>query len=148
MTEIEEFDILKTKVLKYVIYKKRTEYEIRQKFSENAGNLLENVIKFLKENNYIDDDIYIEKAINEFINIKNLSINEIKYKLISKGIKKEKIEDYIYKNWDGLVEYELKSAQSIFKKKQRTTENEQIVIYLKRKGYLSQTIEQLGEDDE
>ena len=30
----KEFDILKTKALKYVIYKKRTEYEVKTKFSE------------------------------------------------------------------------------------------------------------------
>lgn len=148
MTEIEELDTLKTKVLKYVIYKKRTEYEIRKKFSENAGNLLENVIEFLKDNNYINDEKYIEKAINEFINLKNMSINEIKYKLIAKGIKKEQLEEYIYKNREELLEYELKSAQAIMIKKQRTTEKEQVIMYLKRKGYLSQTIEQLGEDDE
>ena len=32
MQDIEEFDKLKTKVLKYILYKKRTEQEIRQKF--------------------------------------------------------------------------------------------------------------------
>ena len=35
MQDIEEFDKLKTKVLKYILYKKRTAQEIRQKFSEN-----------------------------------------------------------------------------------------------------------------
>ena len=148
MTEIEELDKLKTKVLKYVIYKKRTEQEIRKKFSENAGNLLENVIEFLKENNYINDDTYIQRAVNEFINLKNLSINEIKYKIMSKGIKKEQIENYIYDNWDELLEYELKSAKTIVEKKQKTLEKEQIIVYLRKKGYLNQTIEQLGEDDE
>ena len=37
MDEIEEFDNLKTQVLKYALYKKRSEAEIRQKFSKNAG---------------------------------------------------------------------------------------------------------------
>jgi len=41
---IEEFDREKTKVLKYVLYKKRTEKEIRQKFSSSIDeNLLEDV---------------------------------------------------------------------------------------------------------
>ena len=75
MQDIEEFDKLKTKVLKYILYKKRTEQEIRQKFSENAGNNLENVIEYLKENDYINDNRYIEKAILEFKKLKNLSIN-------------------------------------------------------------------------
>ena len=141
MSDIEEFDILKTRVLKYVLYKKRTEYEIRQKFSENAGNMLENVIEYLKENNYINDDNYIERAVNEYINLKNLSINEIKYKLLSKGLDKNNVENYIYNNRDRLEEYELKSAKTIFIKKERSLEKEQIIIFLKKKGYLGKTIE-------
>ena len=96
MQDIEEFDKLKTKVLKYILYKKRTEQEIRQKFSENAGNNLENVIEYLKENDYINDNRYIEKAILEFKKLKNLSIKELKYKLLSKGLSKSQIEDYKY----------------------------------------------------
>ena len=142
MSDIEEIDLLKTKVLKYVLYKKRTEYEIRQKFSENAGNMLENVIEYLKENNYINDEKYIERAVTEYINLKNLSINELKYKLLSKGIDKNKIEDYIYANWDKLVEYEMQSAKNIFIKKERTMEKDEIIIFLKKKGYLRETIEE------
>ena len=142
MSEIEEFDLLKTKVLKYVLYKKRTEYEIRQKFSKNTGNILENVIEYLKENNYINDDKYIERAVNEYINLKNLSINEVKYKLFSKGIDKNKIEDYIYSKWDELLEYEKNSAKNIFIKKERTMEKDEIIFFLKKKGYLRETIEE------
>ena len=141
MTEIEEFDKLKTKVLKYVLYKKRTEYEIRQKFSENAGNILENVIEYLKENNYINDENYIERAVAEYINLKNLSINELKYKLLSKGINKNIIEDYVYANWDKLLEYEMQSAKNIFAKKERNMEKDEIIIFLKKKGYLRETID-------
>ena len=50
MSYIEEFDKLKTKVLKYILFKKRTEQEIRQKFREDEGELLNNVIEELKEN--------------------------------------------------------------------------------------------------
>ena len=49
MNDIIEFDVLKTKVLKYVLYKKRTEYEIRQKFSNCNEDLLDEVIDYLKE---------------------------------------------------------------------------------------------------
>ena len=54
MDEIVEFDKLKTQVLKYVLYKKRTEREVRQKFTENTGILLDNVIEYLKQENYFD----------------------------------------------------------------------------------------------
>jgi SOS response regulatory protein OraA/RecX len=47
---IEEFDKLKTKILKYIMYKKRTEKEVIQKFSSSVDqNLLEDVIEHLKE---------------------------------------------------------------------------------------------------
>ena len=145
MEEIEEFDKLKTQVLKYVLYKKRSEAEIRQKFSKNAGKMLDNVVEYLKENEYIDDDIYIEKAVNEFQRLKNMSIKEIEYKLLAKGIDKNKIENYIYNHKEELLKYELNSAKAIFIKKQYTQELEEIIIYLKKKGYTSESIENMQE---
>ena len=47
--QMKQIDSLKTKVLKYALYKKRTENEIREKFSEEDENLLEDVIENLKE---------------------------------------------------------------------------------------------------
>ena len=45
----EEFDKEKTKVLKYILYKKRSEYEIRNKFSKSIEeNLLDDIIEYLK----------------------------------------------------------------------------------------------------
>ncbi len=62
MYTIEEFDKAKTKILKYIIYKKRSENEIRKKFSKEFDeNLLEDIIEYLKEANYINDKEYIEK---------------------------------------------------------------------------------------
>ena len=85
MYTIDEFDKGKTKVLKYILYKKRTESEIRTKFSkEMEENLLEDIIEYLKEAKYIDDKEYIRKTINNFIVLKNLSIKELK-KFISSG---------------------------------------------------------------
>lgn len=140
MNYIEEFDKLKTKVLKYIMFKKRTEQEIRQKFKEDESELLDDVIEELKEIGYINDVSYIERAVNEFKNLKNMSIREIEYKLIAKGIKKDLINDYIYKNREELIEYEIKSIKNIFIKKQNLLEQEEIINYLKKKGYLEETI--------
>ena len=75
---IEEFDSVKTKVLKYIMYKKRTEKEVRQKFSSSVDeNLLDEVIENLKELGYINDLRYVERAVNEFVAINTLSIREI-----------------------------------------------------------------------
>ncbi len=145
--ELEEFDKLKTKVLKYVLYKKRSEAEIRQKFSKNEGKMLDEVIEFLRENDYINDELYIQKSVNEFQKLKNMSIKEIEYKLLSKGIEKEKIENYIYNNRDELIEYELNSAKHIFLKKHALMEKEEIILYLRKKGYTGEIIKLLEESD-
>ena len=147
MYTVEEFDKEKTKVLKYVLYKKRSENEIRRKFeNEIEENLLEDIIEYLKEAKYIDDREYIRKTVNNFIALKNLSIREIKYKLYSKGLKKEDIEEYIYQNKEELNQYEIKSARNIANKKVSSLELEEIKQYLMKKGYKRENIDIAMED--
>ena len=141
MYTIEEYDKEKTKVLKYVIYKKRTEREIRTKFkSIIEENMLEDILEELKENGYISDEIYIETAVNEFMALKNLSIKEIKYKLISKGISNNLVEDYVQNHEEELNEYEQKSADNIVLKKSVNMEEIEIKQYLIKKGYTEENI--------
>ena len=118
MYTIEEFDKEKTRVLKYVLYKKRTEYEVCQKFKNVIeSNMLEDIIQDLKDNLYINDEDYIERAVSEFMAINTLSLKEIKYKLRSKGVHSNTIDDYIFKNEEELKEYEAKCAEKIVEKK-------------------------------
>ena len=141
MYSSEDFDREKTRVLKYILYKKRTEQEIRNKFQQSIEeNLLEDVIEYLKEANYIDDKEYIEKIVNNFMILKNLSIRELQYKLITKGLNKSDIEEYIYKKKDELEEYEFKSALNIFYKKSSSMEQDEIKQYLLKKGYKNENI--------
>lgn len=146
--ELAEFDNLKTKVLKYVLYKKRTENEVRQKFAENTGNLLDNVIEYLKQENYINDFSYIEKSINEIQRLKNLSIKEVKYKMLAKGLSSKIIDEYIYNHKEEMLEFEINSAKTIFIKKSNTMEQADIQNYLRKKGYMEETIRIAGEDYE
>lgn len=142
MYTIEEFDKQKTKVLKYIIYKKRTEREIRTKFKAVIEeSLLEDIIEELKENGYISDENYIERAVHEFIALKNLSIKEIKYKLMSKGIPNSLVEEYIQKKEEELAEYEQKSAENIVLKKSVNMEKNEIRQYLQKKGYKQENID-------
>lgn len=141
MYTIEEFDKEKTKVLKYILYKKRSEQEIRNKFSNTIEEiLLEDIIEYLKEAKYVDDEEFIKKTVDNFIALKNLSIKELKYKLLSKGLKKEDIEDYIYNNKEDLEEYEIKSISNIIYKKSSIMDKEEIKQYLLKKGYKSENI--------
>jgi len=139
---IEEFDSCKTKVLKYVLYKKRTEREIRQKFSNTyEENLLEDVIAELKENGYVSDEVYIQRAINEFMALHNLSKREIQYKLYAKGISKDDFDNFLENNLDEIEEYEVQSASKIYQKKKAVMEKEDIRSYLIKKGYTKEAID-------
>ncbi len=132
-------------MLKYVLYKKRSEAEIRQKFSAEDQEILDEVIEELKENGYIDDDAYIEKAINEYQRLKNMSIKEIEYKLLSKGIDRNALENYIANHQDELLEFEYNSAKNIIAKKQAIMQMEDIINYLRKKGYKSETLKEIEE---
>ncbi|MGN1297593.1 MAG: regulatory protein RecX [Clostridia bacterium] len=141
MYTIEEFDKQKTKVLKYILYKKRSEKEVRIKFEKVIEeDLLEDIIEYLKEAKYINDKEYIEKVVNNFIILKNLSIREIQYKLLAKGLKKNDVEEYIYENREELEEYETKSAANIIYKKSSSMEEEEIKQFLLKKGYKTENI--------
>ena len=133
---IEEFDRAKTKVMNYIMYKKRTEYEVRNKFAKTLEeNLLNDIIEYVKEAGYLSDMKYIERAVDEFKALNNLSRKEVRYKLYSKGISNSLIEDYFSENSEELYEYELKSARNIFIKKQSIMNEEEIQNYLRKKGY-------------
>ena len=140
---LEEYDKLKTKVLKYILYKKRTEKEIMQKFSFGIEEeILEDIIDELKEAGYIDDNNYIERAISEFMALKNLSIKEIKYKLFAKGLNSDIIDEYISNHNDELNDYEIQSIKNIFYKKQISKDEEDIKQMLLKKGYKLQNIKE------
>ena len=141
MYTVEEYDKQKTKVLKYIIYKKRTEREVIQKFSKTIdANMLEDIVEELKQNGYINDKEYIKRAVNNFILLKNLSLKELKYKLLSKGLQEYLIQDYFYENEEELQQYEQKSAYNILLKKQNIMEQEEIKQYLLKKGYKIENI--------
>lgn len=146
MYSIEEFDKEKTKVMNYIMYKKRTEKEVKNKFQNTcASDLLCDIISYVKEAGYLDDRDYVKRAVNEFMALKNLSEREMKYKLYTKGVNKEAMEDYFYKHREEIEEYERKSAQNICVKKQSTMEKEEIESYLLKKGYKEQIIKEVLE---
>ena len=141
MYTLEEFDKEKTKIVKYILYKKRSEQEIRNKFASSVDeNLLEDIIQYLKEAKYINDKEFIDRTVNNFMILKNLSIKEIKYKLMAIGLSKSDIEDYMYENRDKLEQYEIRSASNIKYKKESSMQPDEIKQYLLKKGYKLESI--------
>lgn len=143
LEELERKDKLKTKMLKYIMYKKRTEEEIKRKFANiEDSELVEEVMEELKEIGYINDESYIQRAVTEHVNINNLSIKELKYKLMSKGLNINLIEDYIASKSEEMLEYEIESAKTIILKKQNTMEEQEIIQFLLKKGYRMDNIKE------
>lgn len=141
MYSVEEFDKGKTKVLKYILYKRRTENEVRTKFQNVIDEqMLEDIIEYLKQAKYIDDKDYIDRLINNFKILKNMSQLELRYKLLAKGLSKDLIEDYMYENKEELTDYEINSASKIIIKKQRDLEKQEIIAFLLKKGYKKENI--------
>ena len=146
LERLEKVDKLKTKILKYIFYKKRTEKEILEKFKNEDSDILDETIETLKELGYINDEKYVERFMHEAIALKNLSTFELKYKLYSKGAKESAIDDYISKNEEMLEEYELLSARNIVNKKKSTQEMQDIILYLKKKRYRPETINKISRE--
>ena len=89
MYTIEEFDKEKTKVLKYILYKKRSENEIRTKFSGTMDeNLLEDIIEY-------GDTVLILNKNKKFINGNPRDLLFSKETLNNYGLKEPEIYKYI-----------------------------------------------------
>jgi regulatory protein len=129
--------IIDDKLMRYVVFKKRTEMEIRQKCKRLEYNeeYIKEIIQYLSENEYIDDVKYVEKYINNILKLKKSSIFEMKMDLLRRGIKENYIDDYVESHQEELEKFEKDSAKQIVRKKIQITEIEKIKRYLKGKGY-------------
>lgn len=144
--EAEKIDRLRSKMLKYILYKKRTELEVRQKFCDEDENAVEDAIEYFKQLKYIDDASYIERSIQEFIKLKSLSIKEISYKLCQKGVSKRLVDDYIYQHREEILKYEINSAKKIWNKKISSDDEETVKAFLYKKGYMQETINMVKDE--
>lgn len=145
---VDEFDNLKTKILKYILYKPKTEYEVRNKFSDKYDKVvLEDVIKWLKKEKYIDDNENINLIIADYLENKNFSVKELIYNLNLKGISYENIEEYCTLNKINLDLYEYNSAENIVQKKSNLLNKEQIKKYLLNKGYSYDIIKKINKNE-
>lgn len=128
--------IVDDKVMRYVLFKKRTENEVRNKcrLLKYDENKTEEIIDYLKEAGYINDKIYIQKYIANIKILKHVSKNEIRVDLMRRGIDIDWIDDALAE--ETLEEFELDSAIYLVNKKIRAGETlEKVKKYLQNKGY-------------
>lgn len=143
--------IVDDKIMKYIVFKKRTEEEVKNKCKmlKYDDNTIDEILEYLKENNYINDDIYVEKYIKNIMRLKYCSIREIKIDLIKRGINEDLADKYINEE---VEEFEEKSAIELAIKKSKNTDVEKIKRYLLNKGFsygnVSKAIDNLSNLDD
>ncbi len=81
--------------LKYINIKLRTEKEIRKRLKNYSSSLVNDTIKRLRKENYLNDQIYIKAYINDQINLKNNGPSKILYDLKLLGFKDIDINNYL-----------------------------------------------------
>ncbi|MBQ9267871.1 MAG: RecX family transcriptional regulator [Clostridia bacterium] len=127
--------ILDNKLMKYVLFKKRTEKEVRQKCKQldYTEDYTDEIIEYLTEAGYINDEVYVQKYNQNVIKLKKCSVFEIKMDLMRRGVDDDLIEKYID---DSLYEYEEECAIELAQKKYRSENDmDKVKKYLINKGY-------------
>ena len=91
------FEVAKNKAIKYVGISKKTEQEVYRKLKTQGfdEDIIMEVIEYLKELGYINDDDYVDAYIRQCMRLLDYSTYEIRQKLLQKGINKYIIDDKV-----------------------------------------------------
>lgn len=128
--------ILDDKLMKYVLFQRRTIQEVKTKckllgYTEDYIN---EIIAYLIENGYLDDELYVMKFILNTIKLKKKSSKEIKFDLLRRGIQEDTIDKYM--DSIELNNFELQCAIELAKKKYKECHDIiKVKKYLLNKGY-------------
>lgn len=91
------FEVAKNKAIKYVGISRKTEQEVYRKLKTQGfdEDIIVEVIEYLKELGYINDDDYVDAYIRQCMRLLDYSTYEIRQKLLQKGINKYIIDDKV-----------------------------------------------------
>lgn len=131
MIKDTEFYNIYDKVIKYILKKRRSEFEIKQylnKFSLESEEHYRIITK-LKNSNLINDSEYCKAFINDSIYLSNKGLNKIKSELMNQNISIKIIEEEL-KNVD--IEYLNNKLEKLIQKKINLNKNYS-QVYLKQK---------------
>lgn len=132
--------ILDDKLMKYVLFQKRTTQEVRQKCKALglSEDYIEEIIAYLTENCYLDDEKYVMKYILNVVKLKKRSVQQIKFDLLRRGINEDIIQKYISEE---LFQFEIQCAIALAEKKYKEcVDILKTKKFLASKGYSKQSI--------
>ena len=136
------------KALKYITIKLRTEKELRKYLSkEIESKVVDEVIKKLRVNGYLKEELYVKSFISDQINLGMDGPNKIKKTLINLGIEDELINEYLLQVndevWLNKIEQLIKKFIRVNKAYGNNKLKEKIVYDLGKKGYYKWMIEEV-----
>ena len=138
------------KALDIISFKDNTTYEIRNKLYKKGYDdiIISDVLKKLKEYNFIDDNKYAQSYVNSCLTYKKYGKNKIIYMLKQKGISSSIISNLNFNN-----DLEFETAKNVFYKKlssldkyDNNKKKEKLYRHLSSKGYSSEVIMKLLKD--
>jgi len=130
-----------SKTLNLLSKKNYSEHELREKLNLYDNQIVEKVITKLKESNLIDDKKYAENIVEKSLK-KGKGLYYIINILRKKGID-ENIINQIKENFDFGQEY--KVVQSLINKIKRKKGYKSLFLFLKSRGFSTETINKLME---
>lgn len=141
-----DFESAKEKAVRYLVVAKRTEKEVRDKLKKLKcnNNIIDEVIEYLINLGYINDEEYVDAYIRQSMRLLSLCIFEIKQKLLQKGIGKSLIN----KKLDNIIksDYEERVIEKLMTTKLKNMDNLKRKQYLYRRGFrIINEIDYLGE---
>ena len=159
---IQKLDVLKNNELfhkgrkiaiNYISYRLRSEKEIYDRLYREKlfPKTIDKIINYLKENEYIDDELFTKTFVEDKLNLSNWSKKKISYELFRKGISQNLIDIYLQDLDD--VEYE--NAYELAEKKlplwKDRSENSyelrnRIYRYLSGRGFSYDIVKKVSED--
>ncbi len=101
---------LYNKVLKYVLYKVRSENEI-QEYMNKLDISLENqnrIMDKLKQNNLLNDNTFIQSFLSDKVHLSNEGPNKIKNELLKHKVDQHRVEEELQKYEDSVFEEKLR----------------------------------------
>lgn len=127
--------------IKYINKRLRTENEIRTYLSKDIKDnyIIDNTIKLLYNNNYINNDLYIKSYINDQVNIGSDGPNKIRKDLLNKGFNIDDIDKYLNDIDNNIwIDKINKYVNNKIKNNHSTSSymlKNKIIMYLVNKGY-------------
>ena len=90
------YEQTKEKALKLLEFRSHSEFELKQKLEKSGGTQIEEVLKFCREYNFVDDASYAKRYAKDLQSLKKYGIRRIKEELREKGIEASLIEDALF----------------------------------------------------